>query len=58
MSVQMDIGFVGQQYVAYSHCALLRKWKLLFFGMSAKYVHCSNSFYPRVDWSTALAPMP
>jgi hypothetical protein len=24
----MDLGFVGQQYVVYSHCALLRKSKL------------------------------
>lgn len=32
--------------------------KRFFFGMSAKYVQCSNSFYSRVDWSTALAHTP
>lgn len=33
-------------------------WKFSFFGMSAKYVHCSNSFYSRVDRSTAFAHTP
>ena len=54
----MDVSFVGQQYVMYSHRALLRKSKLFFFGTSAKYVHCSSSFYSRVDWCTAFAHTP
>ena len=54
----MDVGFVGQRYVVYSHRALLRKSKLSFFGTFAKYVQCSNSFYSRVDWSTAFTHTP
>jgi hypothetical protein len=37
---------------------LIEKIESYFFGMSAKYLHCSNTVYWRVDWSTTFAQTP
>jgi hypothetical protein len=47
------LALLGNSMLCTAIVPKLRKLKLFFFGMSAKYVQCGN-----VDWSTAFTHTP